>query len=93
MADRRLYLRFTKTRTQGIIDLYEQNAPVTCATLWKALRKRETPYAMAVSAADTGRAEWRIFMGTYKGATDIVTKHVWPVPDRKSTRLNSSHRT
>ena len=39
MADRRLYLRFTKTRTQGIIDLYEQNAPVTCATLWKALRK------------------------------------------------------
>jgi len=39
MADRRLYLRFTKTRTQGIIDLYEENAPVTCATIWKALRK------------------------------------------------------
>ncbi|MBM3519700.1 MAG: CDP-alcohol phosphatidyltransferase family protein [Alphaproteobacteria bacterium] len=53
---------------------------------WKSLRKRETPYAMAVSAADAGRAEWRIFMGTYKGATDIVTKHLWPVPAFHATR-------
>ncbi|MBL8702825.1 MAG: DUF3830 family protein [Alphaproteobacteria bacterium] len=39
MAGKQLYLRFTKTKTQGLIDLYEENAPVTCATIWKALKK------------------------------------------------------
>ncbi|MBC8036657.1 MAG: hypothetical protein H7X89_05520, partial [Rhizobiales bacterium] len=47
---------------------------------WKALRKRETPYAFATSPANAAAVEWRMFMGTYKGATDIVTKHLWPVP-------------
>ncbi len=56
------------------------------ADFWKALRKRETPYAMAVSAANRGAVEWRMFMGTYKGATDIVTKHLWPVPAFHATR-------
>ncbi len=47
---------------------------------WKALRKRETPYAFAATPANAAAAEWRMFMGTYKGATDIVTKYLWPVP-------------
>jgi phosphatidylglycerophosphate synthase len=53
---------------------------------WKALRKRETPYAMAVTSENRGVVEWRMFMGTYKGATDIVTKHLWPVPAFYVTR-------
>ena len=53
---------------------------------WKALRKRETPYAFAVSPANIAAVEWRMFMGTYKGATDLVTKHVWPVPAFHVTR-------
>jgi phosphatidylglycerophosphate synthase len=53
---------------------------------WKALRKRETPYAMAVTAENESAVEWRMFMGTYKGATDLVTKHVWPVPAFHVTR-------
>lgn len=57
------------------------------ADFWKALRKKETPYALSISAADAGSAEWRIFMGTYKGATDLVTKHLWPVPAFHATRL------
>ena len=56
------------------------------ADFWKALRKRETPYAFAISAENAKAAEWRMFMGTYKGATDIVTKHVWPVPAFHVTR-------
>lgn len=56
------------------------------ADFWKTLRKRETPYAMAVSAANRGAVEWRMFMGTYKGATDIVTKHLWPLPAFHATR-------
>ncbi len=50
------------------------------AHFWKALRKREVPYAITVTDANQSSVEWRMFMGTYKGATDVVTKHVWPHP-------------
>lgn len=50
------------------------------ATFWGKLRKREVPYARAVSAETHSAAEWRVFMGTYKGATDLVTKYLWPWP-------------
>lgn len=57
------------------------------ASYWKGLRKRETPYALIVSALNKRDVEWRTFMGTYKGATDLVTKHVWPLPAFFVTRL------
>jgi phosphatidylglycerophosphate synthase len=57
------------------------------AEFWKALRKRETPYAARMIAENKDALEWRMFMGTYKGATDIVTKHVWPVPAFYVTRF------
>ncbi|MGF7161730.1 phosphatidylglycerophosphate synthase [Rhodoligotrophos appendicifer] len=65
----------------------EADAPANLhIAFWSALRKRETPYAMLV-APDSARAvEWRMFMGTYKGATDIVTKFVWPRPAYWVTR-------
>jgi phosphatidylglycerophosphate synthase len=56
------------------------------AKFWKALRKRETPYAFALSPANQADVEWRMFMGTYKGATDLVTKHLWPRPAFLATR-------
>ncbi len=56
------------------------------ANFWSALRKRETPYALPLSNDNQAAVEWRMFMGTYKGATDIVTKHVWPVPAFHVTR-------
>jgi hypothetical protein len=56
------------------------------AAFWKGLRKRETPYAFAVAPGNRGAVEWRMFMGTYKGATDFVTKHVWPWPAFHATR-------
>lgn len=57
------------------------------AQFWKALRKRETPYAFRISPAGQDAMEWRIFMGTYKGATDLVTKHLWPRPAFIATRI------
>ena len=57
------------------------------AQFWKALRKRETPYAFRISSAGQDAMEWRIFMGTYKGATDLVTKHLWPRPAFIATRI------
>ena len=57
------------------------------AAYWKALRKRETPYALIVTPANSAVVERRMFMGTYKGATDLVTKHLWPVPAFHATRF------
>jgi len=56
------------------------------AKFWKALRKRETPYAFRLAAENRSDIEWRMFMGTYKGATDFVTKHLWPFPAFLATR-------
>lgn len=39
MTGRRLYFRYLKTGTEGLIELYEKNAPVTCAAIWQALAK------------------------------------------------------
>lgn len=54
---------------------------------WKALRKRETPYALLVTPKNCDAIAWRMFMGTYKGATDLVTKHLWPRPAFHVTRF------
>jgi phosphatidylglycerophosphate synthase len=56
------------------------------ANFWSTLRKRETPYALPLTNNNQAAVEWRMFMGTYKGATDLVTKHVWPVPAFHVTR-------
>ncbi|MET4806862.1 CDP-alcohol phosphatidyltransferase family protein [Limibacillus sp. MBR-115] len=47
---------------------------------WHDLRKRAEPLALRVTEANRRAVEWRLFMGTYKGVTDVVTKHVWPWP-------------
>jgi hypothetical protein len=36
-AERHLYLKFVEKNVQGRIELYWENAPVTCETIWKAL--------------------------------------------------------
>ena len=56
------------------------------AAFWDKLRKKEVPYALVVTPDKKDAIEWRMFMGTYKGATDFVTKHVWPRPAFYVTR-------
>jgi phosphatidylglycerophosphate synthase len=51
------------------------------------LRKRETPYLLPLSAATLPAIEKRMFAGSYKGVTDIVTKYAWPLPARHVTKL------
>lgn len=86
------------TDVARVVDVMTGKKPVSDAKLlarapsqldtdfWKALRKRETPYAMVVTPESKGAVELRMFMGTYKGATDLVTKHLWPVPAFHVTR-------
>ena len=52
----------------------------------KALRKREVPFLLPLNAETVRAAEWRMFQGSYKGVTDAVTKHLWPVPAFHVTR-------
>jgi len=61
------------------------------ASYWKALRKRETPYAMVINSENESTVLWRVFMGTYKGATDFITKHLWPRPAFLVTRWIAPH--
>jgi len=61
------------------------------ASYWKALRKRETPYALILTDKNSTPVQWRVFMGTYKGATDFITKHLWPRPAFHVTRFIAPH--
>ena len=56
------------------------------AVFWDKLRKREVPYARLVEESNCAEIEWRMFMGTYKGATDLITKYLWPRPAFYVTR-------
>jgi phosphatidylglycerophosphate synthase len=60
------------------------------AAFWPQLRKREVPYALIVDNRNKQEVEWRTFMGTYKGATDVITKRLWPIPAFHVTRALAS---
>jgi phosphatidylglycerophosphate synthase len=51
-----------------------------------ALRKREPPVLVHLSPENVRAVEKRLFQGSYKGVTDLVTKYVWPAPARVVTR-------
>ncbi len=51
------------------------------------LRKREAPLCDKLTDKNKDNIEWRLFMGAYKGVTDVVTKYVWPVPAFHVTRV------
>ncbi len=53
----------------------------------EALRKREAPYALSLLTTTPAAVEQRLFRGSYKGVTDLVTKYVWPVPALHATRF------
>ena len=51
-----------------------------------ALRKREPPVLVRLTADNVRAVEACTFAGSYKGVTDVVTKYWWPVPARIVTR-------
>ena len=48
------------------------------AIMNKQLRKRETPFLMALTPETLRQAERASYYGAYKGVTDILTKYLWP---------------
>lgn len=50
------------------------------------LRKKEPPILRRLTTTNVREVEKRLFQGSYKGVTDLVTKYVWPAPARVVTR-------
>lgn len=44
----------------------------------KQLRKRETPFLMALTRETVRPIERASYFGAYKGVTDVLTKYLWP---------------
>lgn len=53
----------------------------------KALRRKGAPYLFELGRLPAADIERRMYMESYKGVTDVVTKHVWPVPALYVTRF------
>ena len=53
----------------------------------RKLHKTAPPVVLPVRAERAAALERRLFDGSYKGVTDLVTKWVWPAPARAATRL------
>jgi phosphatidylglycerophosphate synthase len=51
-----------------------------------ALRKRESPLLRRLTPETLPEIERRMFAGSYKGVTDLVTKYLWPRPALHVTR-------
>jgi phosphatidylglycerophosphate synthase len=64
------------------------DAPELCYD--DVLRKRAVPFVLPLRHMNIRDAEWRMFGASYKGATDFVTKWLWPVPAFHATRLAAS---
>ncbi|MEX1109979.1 MAG: CDP-alcohol phosphatidyltransferase family protein [Dongiaceae bacterium] len=71
------------TREAGL----QPTGPVELAGSYDAtLRKRATPYLLPLEGTSRNTLERASFSGAYKGATDFVTKYLWPWPARQVTR-------
>jgi phosphatidylglycerophosphate synthase len=66
----------------------ELRGPTRLAPSYTAkLRKFDPPFLLRARPDQAGEIERRTFSSSYKGATDLVTKWLWPVPARIATRI------
>ncbi|WP_119418080.1 CDP-alcohol phosphatidyltransferase family protein [Desertibaculum subflavum] len=71
----------------GLPQTYRLLPPSALSSSYNAkLRKRMQPLLEPLTAAKAPMIEARMFTGAYKGATDLVTKYVWPRPALTVTR-------
>jgi phosphatidylglycerophosphate synthase len=66
--------------------------PDSLGVSWrKNLRNNVPPYVLPTRDLDVAAIERHMFMASYKGLTDIVTKYVWPAPALVATRWCAAH--
>ena len=70
----------------------QRESPETLSTAYlKELRKFDLPYLLPISAENRRSLENRLFAGSYKGVTDLVTKWLWPRPAQRVTGFCARH--
>jgi phosphatidylglycerophosphate synthase len=60
--------------------LRRESAETLVPVYLKKLRKIDPPYLLPITEEKRRGLEKRLFAGSYKGVTDLVTKWLWPVP-------------
>ena len=73
-------------RSEALADVRRASAADLADGYNDALRKREPPFLMPLTAENLDAIERRVFGASYKGVTDIVTLYLWPAPARAVTR-------
>lgn len=63
------------------------NAAGLASNYNKALRRKGAPYLLRLDENSVASIERRMYLESYKGVTDVVTKHVWPIPALYVTRF------
>ncbi len=53
----------------------------------RRLKKSDPPFVLPITEINRGELEQRLFAGSYKGVTDLVTKWVWPRPAQWCTKV------
>lgn len=74
-------------RTLSSPDLRIETPTTLASSFHEFLLKSEPPYAEPIRPDTRQALEARLFAGSYKGVTDLVTKWLWPLPARWATRL------
>ena len=73
---------------ESIPDGLRRESPETLVNPYrKELLKFDVRYLLPITAKNRRSLEKRLFSGSYKGVTDLVTKWLWPVPAQWATRL------
>jgi len=57
---------------------------------FQKLRKIDPPYLLSITSENKAMLEKRLFDGSYKGVTDLITKWLWPRPAQVATRFCAS---
>ena len=60
---------------------------ITKLSFQKKLRKVDEPFVLDTEKDDIGYIENKLYYGSYKGVTDIVTRLIWPKPAKLAVRL------
>lgn len=69
-----------------------QETPETLVNAYlMELLKFDVPFLLPISENNRRSLEKRLFDGSYKGVTDLVTKWVWPTPARWATGVCTRH--
>ncbi len=69
-----------------------RESPETLVPVYlKSLLKIDPPYLFPITEQNRRRLEKRLFSGSYKGVTDLVTKWFWPKPAQWATGYCARH--